>query len=156
MNALYRKTPAGQAEVASKAHALPPRARSLLIMIDGKRSLTDLRAMLGPAVDEAIALLEREGLVEALREAPTPSAAPPVAPPAPAAPAAPDLAQIRRESARAVTDALGPMGDGVALRIEKAKDFDQLRAALRLAADSIENIGQRRRAEEFLARFMTF
>lgn len=153
MNALYRKTSAGQAEVSSKAHALPPRARSLLIMIDGKRSLTDLRAMLGPAVDESIALLEREGLVEALRDAPAPPPAPPAAPPPPAAP---DLAQIRRESARAVTDALGPMGDGVALRIEKAKNFDELRAALRLAADSLENIGQRRRAEEFLARFMTF
>ena len=34
-----RKTPAGQAEVTSKAHALPQRARSLLIMVDGKRTL---------------------------------------------------------------------------------------------------------------------
>lgn len=152
---LYRKTAAGQAEIGSKAHQLPPRARSLLIMVDGKRSESDLRAMLGPAVDEALVLLVREGLIEVLGEA-APAATPPSAPPPPPAVVQPDLAQVRREAARAVTDALGPMGDAVALRIEKAKDAEQLRAALRLAGESLENIGQRRRAEEFLARFLTF
>ena len=110
---LYRKTAAGQAEVGSKAHALPPRVRSLLIMVDGKRSLSDLRAMLGPAVDESIALLQREGLVEALAYA-------------------------------------------VALRIERAKDADQLRSALRLAAEAIDNIGPHARAEAFRSRFLNF
>jgi type III secretion system FlhB-like substrate exporter len=95
---LYRKTAAGQAEVGSKAHALPPRARSLLIMVDGKRSLSDLRAMLGPAVDESIALLQREGLVEAL------ASAVPQPVPAPAAAVVVDLDRLRREAAHAVTD----------------------------------------------------
>jgi hypothetical protein len=150
---LYRKTAAGQAEVGSKAHALPPRARSLLIMVDGKRSLSDLRAMLGPAVDESIALLQREGLVEAL------ASAVPQPVPAPAAAVVVDLDRLRREApppAHAVTDALGPMADAVALRIERAKDADQLRSALRLAAEAIDNIGPHARAEAFRSRFLNF
>lgn len=147
---LYRKTAAGQAEVGSKAHALPPRARSLLIMVDGKRSLSDLRAMLGPAVDESIALLQREGLVEAL------ASAVPQPVPAPATAVVVDLDRLRREAAHAVTDALGPMADAVALRIERAKDADQLRSALRLAAEAIDNIGPHARAEAFRSRFLNF
>ncbi len=149
---LYRKTAAGQAEVGSKAHALPPRARSLLIMVDGKRSLSDLRAMLGPAVDESIALLQREGLVEALAS----TVPQPVPVPAPAAAVVVDLDRLRREAAHAVTDALGPMADAVALRIERAKDADQLRSALKLAAEALDNIGPHARAEAFRARFLNF
>lgn len=149
---LYRKTAAGQAEVGSKAHALPPRARSLLIMVDGKRSLSDLRAMLGPAVDESIALLQHEGLVEALAS----TVPQPVPVPAPAAAVVVDLDRLRREAAHAVTDALGPMADAVALRIERAKDADQLRSALKLAAEALDNVGPHARAEAFRSRFLNF
>jgi hypothetical protein len=148
---LYRKTAAGQAEVGSKAHALPPRARSLLIMVDGKRSLSDLRAMLGPAVDESIALLQREGLVEAL------ASTVPQPVPAPAAAVVVDLDRLRREAAHAVTDALGPMADALALahRARQGRR-DQLRSALRLAAEALDNIGPRARAEAFRSRFLNF
>jgi hypothetical protein len=149
---LYRKTAAGQAEVGSKAHALPPRARSLLIMVDGKRSLSDLRAMLGPAVDESIALLQREGLVEALAS----TVPQPVPVPAPAAAVVVDLDRLRREAAHAVTDALGPMADALALRIERAKDPEILRTALKLAAEALDNVGPRARAEAFRSRFLNF
>jgi hypothetical protein len=152
---LYRKTAAGQAEVGSKAHALPPRARSLLIMVDGKRSHDDLRAMLGAAVDEAIELLLREGLVERLA-APAAPAPAPAAAPVVAEAAMPDLDRLRREAAHAVTDALGPMADALALRIERAKDPELLRTALKLAAEALDNVGPRARAEAFRSRFLNF
>lgn len=156
MPTLYRKTPAGQAEVGSKAHHLPPRARSLLIMVDGKRTQSDLRAMLGPAVDEALSLLVREGLIEPMAEAPTTRPAPlDVAPPPPAAPAV-NLDALRREAARALTDGLGPMADALALRIETAKDPDQLRKAIAMGAEALDNVGKRAFAEAYRGRFLNF
>lgn len=149
-----KKTPAGQAEVTSKAHALPQRARSLLIMIDGKRTLDDLRAMLGPQVDEAVKLLIDQGLVEgSVAPAPPPPPAP-VSAPVPLAAPAVDVATLRRDAARAVTDALGPMADALAMRIEKAKTADELQAALRLTAQALFDAAPRAKAEAFRQRFL--
>jgi hypothetical protein len=161
MPAIYRKTASGQAEVSSKAHALPPRARSLLIMVDGQRDAQVLRGMLGPAVDEGLELLLREGLIEKSGSAAA-SPAPPasVAAPAPAAPSAPaalpamSFEETRRAAARAVTEAMGPMADSVAMRIERAKTPAELQAALQLAANAIADISSRSRAEAFRQRFL--
>lgn len=157
MAAILRKTAAGQAEVGSKAHPLPPRARSLLIMIDGKRSLDELRAMLGPQVDEAVLLLQREGLVEPVPGAAAPvtaAAATPVAAAFVPVAAALDVAAVRRDAARAITDALGPMGDALAMRVERAKTEEELRAVLQLAAKSLADAAPRAKAEAFRQRFL--
>jgi hypothetical protein len=181
--AQLRKTSEGQAEVTSKAHALPPRARSLLIMIDGKRSMDDLRAMLGPQVDEAAELLLREGLVERvekversgsssapvpldaapsrpapLTSAPVPLASAPVpleSRPMPLPEPAVDWQQLRVEAARAVTAAMGPMGDDLSLRIERCKNEEDLRAALRRAADLLDIAASRDQAAAFRGRFVS-
>jgi hypothetical protein len=159
MAAIYRKTASGQAEIGSKAHHLPPRARSLLIMVDGQRDAQVLRGMLGPAVDEALGLLLREGLIEqigstAAAVSKPPPATPPQAPPAPPAVKAPTFEETRRAAARAVNDALGPMADSVAMRIERAKTPADLDAALHLAADAIADISSSARAEAFRQRFL--
>lgn len=158
---LLRKTPAGQAEVTAKAHTLPPRARSLLIMIDGKRSMSDLRAMLGPQVDEAAELLQREGLVEVVDKAvtapaPLDAAKAAVDDDAPAPPVPPepvDWKEQRADSARALTQILGPMGDDTALRLERCKSDDELRAALRRAADLLDIAARPEQAAAFRRRF---
>lgn len=171
--ALLRKTSEGQAEVTAKAHALPPRARSLLIMIDGKRGLSDLRAMLGPQVDEAAELLLREGLIERVESAARASAPVPLdaavsapapldgaearepSPPVPAPPPpAVDWQQQRVDAARAVTAAMGPLGDDLAMRIERCKTESDLRAALRRAADLLEIAASRDQAAAFRERFV--
>lgn len=160
MAAIYRKTASGQAEVGSKAHHLPPRARSLLIMVDGQRDAETLRGMLGPAVDEGIELLLREGLIEqsgSTSPAKAPVSAPPAAaarPPAPSAAAAPSFEETRRAAARAVTEALGPMADSVAMRIERAKTPADLQSALQVAAGAIADISTSARAEAFRQRFL--
>lgn len=159
---LLRKTPAGQAEVTAKAHALPPRARSLLIMIDGKRGMSDLRAMLGPQVDEAAELLQREGLVEVVDKAVTAPAPLDPQPPgddddAPAPPVPPDPVdwqEQRAEAARAVTQVLGPMGDDTALRLERCKTEADLQAALRRAADLLDIAASREQSASFRRRFL--
>ena len=43
----YAKTPKGQDEIAHRTHGLGLRARRLLILVDGQRSVEDLRGLTG-------------------------------------------------------------------------------------------------------------
>ena len=72
--------------------------------------------------------------------------------PAPA-PAGPDFQSSRRTAARAVTDLLGPAAESVAMRIERARNPDELRAALTAAVQTVGNTRGRQAAETFAARF---
>ena len=46
MGAIFAKTGKGQAEITTKAGGLTPRVRRVLIFVDGKRSVDELRTML--------------------------------------------------------------------------------------------------------------
>ncbi len=46
MAAVFAKTPKGQEEITARAGGLTPRQRRVLIMVDGKRSVEELRTML--------------------------------------------------------------------------------------------------------------
>lgn len=63
-DAVYAKTPQGSDEVATRRHGLAMRVRQLLILVDGRRSVTDL-AKLVPEKDLVahLALLEDQGFV---------------------------------------------------------------------------------------------
>ncbi len=67
MDTIYRKTERGVLEVATREQRLAPRLRSALILIDGKRLLRDLQALLGPCHEEALRALEDLGLIERRR-----------------------------------------------------------------------------------------
>ena len=87
------------------------------------------------------------------KPSPSPSPSPSPTPmPAPA-PAGPDFQSSRRAAARAVTDLLGPAAESVAMRIERARNPDELRAALTAAVQTVGNIRGRQAAEAFAARF---
>lgn len=162
MATIFAKTPEGQKEIADRARGLSGRARSLLILVDGKRSVAELGAMVPDAQVHLEALL-KAGLI-----APAASASPANPPPAPAqrqpqpksvpgtAPvaAAQDLADLRRDAARAINDLLGPDGDSLAMRIERAANADELRAALERCAAFIADARGRRAAEGFAQRFL--
>ena len=80
MKTIYRKTAKGSEAIANRQSGLGPRHRSLLIMIDGKRSVAEL-APVGSAlgdVADLIQALQAEGLIEALN-APAPAPAAPAA-----------------------------------------------------------------------------
>ena len=64
MDTVYRKTERGILEMATREQRLAPRLRSALILIDGKRLLRDLQALLGPCHEEALRALEDLGLIE--------------------------------------------------------------------------------------------
>ncbi|THF63475.1 hypothetical protein [Pseudothauera rhizosphaerae] len=75
MNAILAKTRKGQEEIEQRGGGLGPRERRLLILIDGKRPLDEVRALMpDPRLDETLELLQRDGYVE--QTAPAPAARP--------------------------------------------------------------------------------
>ncbi|MDZ7749711.1 MAG: hypothetical protein U5K43_13630 [Halofilum sp. (in: g-proteobacteria)] len=79
------KSPRGREEIGTRAHALSPLARRLLIMADGRRSVAELAAELDrtardDAVQEALQLLFDDGYLHVRdeydeRRAPAPDTA---------------------------------------------------------------------------------
>jgi hypothetical protein len=154
MATIYRKTVLGAAEIATRAHKLTPPLRSLLILVDGKRSDAELRRMLPDFANHGLEVLVDLALVEAAAEtaqAPVDRAAPAQAPSASATAA--DLPARRRTASRELTDAVGPHGEELAMRIERARTADDLRRLIGLATQAIMNMRGRAAAEAFAARF---
>ena len=65
-NTIFRKSAKGQEAFSSRQSGLPPKLRSLLILVDGKRPVSELAKMaLVPAeLDAMLDLLEAEGYIE--------------------------------------------------------------------------------------------
>ena len=170
MPIIYRKSSKGQREIETREHRLPPRLRSALILVDGKRSDADLNTLVMQPAETLAALLE-QGFIEvagttAAREPARPAAAPAAAPgavarpagaPAAAASAAaaagPAFEERRRAAVRALNDLLGPAAETLAIRIEKARSADDLRPLLVSGAQLIANFRGRSAAEAFAAKF---
>jgi len=148
----YRKTAKGVAEIETRAHRLPPRMRSALIFVDGKRDDAELATMIQQQANETLHALAGQGFIEVLAIGPA-APAPAPAPTSAAAGSAPDLQARRREAVRAVNDLLGPAGESAALRLERARNLDELRAALSTALQTIAAARGRQAAERFAARF---
>ncbi len=181
MPSIYRKTAKGQGEIETRAHRLPPRLRTALIMVDGKRTEAELRPLLMPTPEETLAVLLAQGFIEVLGSAApaTPAAPAAVVPKTPApdtarapAPAATPLAEsaqaisvagmrpmpvplptLQRDAVRLLTDQVGPMAESVALRIERSRSSDELLSAVKLGAQIIANTRGRQAAEAYVARF---
>lgn len=159
MPTLFRKTAKGQAEIETRAHRLTPRLRGLLILVDGKRDLAGLAALLPQGAEALLQELTTQGFIEAFESAAAPATAAvakaPAPAPAPAAPASPaaDFEKMRREAVRAFTDIAGPAAETVAIRMEKARSADELRPLLAQAAQVLANMRGRAAAEAYAQRF---
>lgn len=65
MSVIFSKTAKGQDEVTSKAAGLTPRQRRVLIFVDGKRTVDDLRGMLqSDDLQHTLGMLEEDGFIE--------------------------------------------------------------------------------------------
>jgi hypothetical protein len=161
MATLYRKTAKGQTEIETRVHRLLPRLRTALILIDGRRGDAELRKLVPGDCDEALRALLADGFIEAFEGAPERTAAPrPAAvPPAEAEPSRPSFdpkafEQHRRNAVRALNEALGPLGESVAVKLEKCRTWSELAPALQLAQRSIANAQGNAAAAEFGRRFV--
>jgi hypothetical protein len=156
--AAYRKSSKGTEAIAARLHGLTPRLRSLLIVVDGKKSgqeLLKFAANLGDA-DAMVNDLLSGGFIEPvpgsdLGVPATPAPAPVATPPAQAQPAADELAEpaapqrpsvtlpeAKRLAVRRLVDLMGPMADDLCIGIESAKNPDQFMNAVRKAHNMIQ------------------
>lgn len=157
-NTLLVKTEKGRDAMARRVPELVPRLRSMLILVDGKRSASELDK-LGAGLGGGGALLEQllahgwiaplDGSVPfqntvpfsdsgpAAVTAPTPMAV--AEAPAAVAPAALPLADARRLVVRFVNDQVGPMGEQTAMRIESCKTAAELQSLLPRVRDALQN-----------------
>jgi hypothetical protein len=160
MATIYRKTAKGVQEIETRALKLAPRFRSLLILVDGRRSDDELVRLVATAGDQALAALAEGGFIEAIGMTadPEPAARAPAAParPAPAPAPPPDgFEQRRREAVRQLFDLVGPMGEAIALKLERAATMDDFRALLVTAAQIVANTRGRQAATDFYQRYGT-
>ncbi|MCD6732376.1 MAG: hypothetical protein LT103_02100 [Burkholderiaceae bacterium] len=154
---VFQKTGKGADELRTRRHGLGPRLRQLLILVDGRRDIAELSRMLpGPELGEQLAQLEQGGFVARPFDAGSPQAggiAPAASGPA-AAPAAgaEELRALRTRVTRALLDTIGPNGDDLAIRIERAHTIDELRALLPAVLSVVEACRGRAGVDDFLQR----
>jgi len=156
-DSVFQKTNKGADELKTRRHGLSPRLRQLLILVDGRRDLGELaRVLPGPELAGQLAQLESGGFVTRPLEAafPEPEKAPAPAVPAAPGPAAPaeDLRALRARMARALIDTIGPNGDDLAMRIERVRSVDELRALLPAVLSVVEACSGRAGVDQFLHR----
>jgi hypothetical protein len=156
MPIIYRKTAKGLAEIETRVYRLAPRSRSVLIMIDGKRSDTELTQMLPTANEVLSSLLQDDFISEYTRlSTPAPTSTPAVAPAEERTVIRgpqPSFEAMRKDLLRAFNDRVGPAGETMALKMEKTRTEAELRALLPAAMQLVETLQGRGAAESFSAR----
>ncbi|MDH5833743.1 hypothetical protein [Luteimonas kalidii] len=137
---VYAKTPAGQQEIGERKAGLDVRQRRLLILVDGQRSVAELRGVSG--FPDTLALLEglqSRGMVAsaggasaaAVAAAASAGRVPATAAATASAPAnAGDVRERGRRAAHAITELLGPMGEDFAMKLEGVKSSEALEELL--------------------------
>ena len=148
MAPLYRKTASGQAEVGARRITLERRARSLLILCNGKLDEAALAQQLGAPVTEALESLCGLGLLEAV-----PGSAP-AAPPPPPAPTEESerLKAIARRGGLELGPLFGPGAEERMAPLLKARDLRQMRRALDDLRDTLAIYRGRKAAQELIQR----
>jgi hypothetical protein len=165
MVTIHRKTAKGLAEIETRAHRLTPRMRSALILVDGRRTDDELRALVQHQADETLLGLEAQGFIEVASVAsarPAPPVSAPAAAPAPARPAPAvvpvlspqDLRAVCRDAVRELSSQVGPMAEALAIRMERARTLAELRPLLESAAQVIDNTRGRQASTAFRTRFL--
>ncbi|MGS5085396.1 hypothetical protein ACVC7V_02675 [Hydrogenophaga sp. A37] len=163
-NTLFVKTDKGREALARRVPELGPRLRSMLILVDGQRSLSELDK-LGSGLGGSVALLEQllaHGWIAALdlraafretlplsetqsqteRPSAPGAAVVPVAEPSIPTTVVPQallFADARRLVVRFINDHVGPSGEALALRVEACKNVAELQAQLPRVRDGLKS-----------------
>lgn len=149
---VYRKSARGAEAIAARDHALTHKLRSLLILVDGKRSYDDLARLstgLGDP-DQLLGQLLEQGYIEAAET--TAASTPPHPPPAAAATGQHPpvtLREAQRFAVRRLTDILGPAGETLCLRIEGAHNVNEFQQVIRRAEMVLRDFGGEKLARSF-------
>ena len=153
MGTIYRKTDKGQIEIETRALRLAPRMRTALILVDGRHTDNEL----GPLMpgDPALALhsLLQDGFIEVVRIVEERAVPRPPSPPT-SEPRSKAFELRRREAVRGLIDQVGPLGEAVAVRLEKCANSAELKPTLELARQVLEYARGAAAAQEYARRFV--
>jgi hypothetical protein len=159
----YRKTASGTDAIAVRHPALTPRQRSMLILMDGRRTdreLATLTSALGDT-EELLQALLNLGFIEAVTSPrksaslPAPTASNTPSPAAAssdlgAAMAAP-LSKARSFASRRLNDLLGPAAAELCMKLEAARTKEEFRDALRRVEIILREVVGAKRAEQYVS-----
>jgi hypothetical protein len=154
MGTIYRKTDKGQIEIESRAHRLAPRLRTALILIDGRRTDNELRPLVPGDPVQAFHTLLHDGFIEVVRIVEERAVPRPPGPPPSTDPRVRWFEQRRREAVRALIEQVGPLGEAVAMRLEKCSDWSELKSTLELACQVLAYARGDAAAAEYASRFV--
>lgn len=165
MAPLYRKTEKGLTEIETRMHRLAPRLRSALIMIDGRRTEDELHRLILSQPAETVAVLLEQGYIELVAAVPTRSS-PRTSGGTPTSPGLPSELPIqtgssvgtfdhhRRQAVRHLNEHLGPGAEALAIKIEKARDWNELKTHLEVAVQVLRSGRSAAAARDFAARYV--
>jgi len=151
----YRKTGSGTDAIATRHPGLAARQRSLLILVDGRRTAGEL-AMLTAAfgdTEELLQALLSQGFIEAVDQVhAVPSGPAPLASaPAPlVAAAAVPLAKARSLASRRLIDLLGPGASELCVKLEATRTAEEFRGTLRRVEGILREVVGSQRATQFV------
>ncbi|HRP75673.1 MAG TPA: hypothetical protein PKZ27_08745 [Rhodocyclaceae bacterium] len=149
---VYAKTEVGHEEISSRTRRLPARVRTMLIMVDGRRSVGELLNN-SPVPAESHAHLET--LVEGGFIAPVGVVGGGVAPAATTAavsvapPPAGDLDEAKRVVSRMLMEMIGPEADFFTGRVDDAGSMGELQIEAGKLRKMIDDSFSARKAEQF-------
>ncbi len=156
-NLVYRKSAKGGQAIATRQHGLGPKLRSLLILVDGKRSygeLLQLSQLLGDA-QQLLGQLLDQGFIEEVPAAadtsgtPGPDSSGVAAGPAVARPMS--LGEAQRWAARRLVDVLGPTAESLCMHIEGTRSASDFKVAVKRAEAMVRDLRGSKLAAEFAA-----
>lgn len=146
---VFRKTELGNAEIATRKLGLRAELRRLLIMVDGRNNVARLAAIARPGEAEALLLeLLSAGVIEA-SDGSAVTAQPGGNDNGPA-PTVEQFKAARQAGVRYLNDTLGPAAESFALKLERAKDPQELRDAVTQVRASLERMSGAADAQRFL------
>jgi hypothetical protein len=144
-NSVFQKSDKGSQAIAKRDHALVPKLRSMLILVDGKRpveELAKLSAALGDT-QQLLAQLLEQGYIEDAATQAAPAAAPGAQGAAPVQPPAQPpitLAEAQRFAVRKLTDLMGPAADDLCMRIEATRTAAEFHAVIKRAETMLRDL----------------
>jgi hypothetical protein len=145
---VFQKTAKGREEIEKRTLRIDHKRRTLLILVDARSSAAELAGKAAHIPDPMTLLqsLWTEGFVEPVGTPGTAApAAAPVAPPS----SGKSLDELKRISAKTIERLMGPDGDALAIKIERAPNLDAFFAEAARAREALRAFLGPRQAEEF-------
>lgn len=146
---ILRKTAKGREEIEKRTYRVDSRRRTLLILVDGQASAAAVAGRAGHLADPLASLqsLWTEGFVEPVGGAAAGPA--PRSVPADAPAGAESLDDLKQRASAAIGRLMGPGGDGLALKLERAGSRAELVAEAHKAREALRAFLGPRKADEF-------